>query len=82
MAEDTIIVSPNQFSVIVEEQTFSTVVENIQTMAIEAGVQGWPLGDGSQFLKIINALSELDTFDKKVRARQSLELQYIDGGTF
>jgi hypothetical protein len=61
------------------------VVVNETTSVIVAGGEQGPPGPSinpADYFQTANRFSELDTQEKKVEARQNLELQYIDCGTF
>jgi hypothetical protein len=61
------------------------VVINETTSVIVAGGGQGPPGasiNPTDYFQTANRFSELDTQEKKVEARQNLELQYIDCGTF
>lgn len=64
--------------------TAITSTEQLTLTALSTpGPQGPPgsAGDGTYF-QVSNRFSELDDSQKKTEARQNLELQYIDCGTF
>ena len=60
------------------------VVQETTSVIVSSGEQGAP-GTSilpSDYFQTANRFSELDTDQKKIEARQNLELQYIDCGTF
>ena len=63
-------------TVILQEEVISVII---------APAEQGPPGTGinvDDFFQVANNFSELDTAEKKVAARENLELQYIDCGTF
>ena len=59
--------------------------EVTETFIIEAVADQGPPGPSvnpADYFQTANNFSELDTEQKKIAARQNLELQYIDCGTF
>jgi hypothetical protein len=63
------------------------VIEERQHFVVTAGGQGVPGRDGDvigaqAYLQKTTRLSEFDTAQAKFEARENLELENIDGGTF
>lgn len=75
MSDSTVIISESS-SIIV-----STVTDSIILAVAEQGPPGTSVNPDDYF-QTMNKFSELNTPDKKAEARQNLELQYIDCGTF
>lgn len=75
MADTTVVLETTTTTVITE-----TVVPSIIVSA-EQGPPGISINPADYF-QTVNNFSELDTEQKKITARQNLELQYIDCGTF
>ena len=70
---------------VVLETTHTTVVtETVVPSIIISAAQGPPGTsiNSSDYFQTANRFNELDTEQKKIEARQNLELQYIDCGTF
>lgn len=62
----------------------TVILENAVPSIIISAEQGPPgtSVNPSDYFQTVNNFSELDTEQKKIAARQNLELQYIDCGTF
>lgn len=71
-------------TVILETTTTTVVLDAVVSSIIVSAEQG-PPGvsiNPVDYFQTVNSFSELDTEQKKIEARQNLELQYIDCGTF
>lgn len=71
-------------TVILETTSTTVVTETVVPSIIISAAQGPPgtSVNPSDYFQTVNNFSELDTEQKKIAARQNLELQYIDCGTF